>query len=587
MDFLEYLVHRAWTWVATNGLTIAALLILIVLVPRIRRFVIAVATANMSEGAEETKGRRALVGAVVYIVEVIAYFAIGLALLNKFGISLTAAAIPATVISAAVGFGAQGVIGDLLGGVFIIAEKQYGIGDWVEFHAPSGTVQGSVVNMTLRATTIRTLNGEEIVIPNSEARMCINYSSQWSRAVIEIPVPMTAGGSVRDLEERTLAAAQRAIQAEGVREHVLSDMRIQSSTGLVPPTSMGLPWTVTMRLIADCEPGDQWLIERAVRGEIIDTWWENYGERAEYYPLRATDALTPPPGADDAGPASPAGGPDHDHGHDGGEDHDTESIEVRQARENGGRGDADARRRSDLPAAGAELDAARHDPRGRRRAKKDDSADTAVDTAVSPISDGNGEPEEEKDAGQAAPAPAWSDLSRRERVRRVLSAGGRARPSTVVLIVLLLIIGALNIATVDPAEGEDGVAGWLAPSRFTGDDDETEAPEPGKGGDGANKETPANDQRRDTGTDGTRDNGRRTGSTDDDGGANSGNTGNTGNSGNSGNSGNTGNTGGTGDSGDAGTGGAANSGAGDESGRDSGRTDTTRTETTTPTTTQR
>nr|MDK6642623.1 mechanosensitive ion channel [Escherichia coli] len=88
-----------------------------------------------------------------------------IAILSKFGISLTAAAIPATVVSAAVGFGAQGVIADFLGGLFIIAEKQYGIGDWVEFHAPSGTVQGDVVNMTLRATTIRTLNGEEIIVP--------------------------------------------------------------------------------------------------------------------------------------------------------------------------------------------------------------------------------------------------------------------------------------------------------------------------------------------------------------------------------------------------------------------------------------
>ena len=118
---------------------------------------------------------------MVYIVEVIAYFILILALISKFGISLTAAAIPATVISAAIGFGAQGVIGDLLGGVFIIAEKQYGIGDWVEFHSPSGTVQGDVVNMTLRATTIRTLNGEEITCPTPR-RGCVSTTPRSGHA---------------------------------------------------------------------------------------------------------------------------------------------------------------------------------------------------------------------------------------------------------------------------------------------------------------------------------------------------------------------------------------------------------------------
>ncbi|MFC3851098.1 mechanosensitive ion channel family protein [Corynebacterium hansenii] len=484
MDFILYLLQRSWAWIATNGLAIASLLILIVLVPRIRRFVIAVATWNMADGAESTKGRRALIGAVVYIVEMIAYFVIGIALLNKFGVSLTAAAIPATVVSAAIGFGAQGVIGDLIGGVFIIAEKQYGIGDWVEFHSPSGTVQGDVVNMTLRATTIRTLNGEEVVVPNSQARMCVNYSSRWSRAVIEIPVPMTASGSIRDLEERTLEAARRAIAADGVREHVLSEVRIQSSTELVAPTTMGLPWTVTMRLIADCEPGDQWLIERAVRAEIIDTWWDDYGERAESNPLQSAEAITAQLGALPAqlgqspvtrpdAPKTFSDTPDTVLGADRGAGpadaasrRGEGSLEVEQAnaakaaQESSGSLDDDDRRRSDLPSAGAAMDERRRDE------------ETKVEPAAG------------EEAGSSTAVGADDSgserMSKRERVRRVLSAGGRARPSTVVMIVALIVLGMLNLATVEPGEGEEGVAGWLAPSRFEGG---------GSGDDGAGKKT--------------------------------------------------------------------------------------------------
>lgn len=593
MDFLLYLLQRSWGWIATNGLSIAALLILIVLVPRIRRFVIAVATSNMADGEESTKGRRALIGAVVYIVEMIAYFVIGLALLNKFGISLTAAAIPATVVSAAIGFGAQGVIGDLIGGVFIIAEKQYGIGDWVEFHSPSGTVQGDVVNMTLRATTIRTLNGEEVVVPNSQARMCVNYSSQWSRAVIEVPVPMTAGGSVRDLEERTLEAAQRAIAAEGVREHVLSEIRIQSSTELVAPTTMGLPWTVTMRLIADCEPGDQWLIERAVRAEIIDTWWDDYGEKAEANPLKSAEALTAQLGAipaalegrirqspvtrpdavgDDASttfsdtPATVLGSDRGAGPTEGPARRGEGSLEVEQANaakaaqaSSGTLDDDDDRRRSDLPSVGAALD----EKRRRVEGAEDENA--------------NGDALAETKVADTVAASPEQKVSKRQRVRRVLSAGGRARPSTVVMIVALMILGMLNLATVEPGEGEEGVAGWLAPSRFTGDDsdaDETAGDATGEGtaGEGPGAErattpptTPAEAPRQQDG--GRTDQGTGSGTGTDSGTG----TGNTGNSGNTGSGTGTGTDSGTGTG--TGTGAGADTGAG--TGTDSGTGDAT------------
>lgn len=455
MEFLQYMLLRAWQWIASNGLAIACLAILLILVPRIRRFVLAIADGNISTEEEQSKGRRALIGAVVYIVEVIAYFVLIVAILSKFGISLTAAAIPATVVSAAVGFGAQGVIADFLGGVFIIAEKQYGIGDWVEFHSPSGTVQGDVVNMTLRATTIRTLNGEEIIVPNSEARMCINYSSQWSRAVVEVPVPMTAGGSIKDLEERTVAAAERAISLDSIKDAVLSEIKLQSSTELNPPSVMGLPWTVTMRLIVDCKPGDQWLIERAIRAAVIDTWWDDYGERAQqtpFYPaeeitghvrddtmleqLRQSDAKRAEKQALDDVDSAPTEVVPTVTGTsttDTSNEPDTAETQVMatQAVDK-----HDGNERSDLPHAGADLDDARRD--------QDDSGDNSV-------------------IRKLISHPDWKTLTTRQKVRRILSAGGRARVSTIVLLATLLILSILNLMTV---ETEDGPSGWLAPSRW-------------------------------------------------------------------------------------------------------------------------
>ena len=513
MEFLRFTLLEAWRWVADSGFAIAALLILLILVPRIRRVVLVLTAGNIDDSEENAKGRRALIGAVVYIVEVIAYFILILALISKFGISLTAAAIPATVISAAIGFGAQGVIGDLLGGVFIIAEKQYGIGDWVEFHSPSGTVQGDVVNMTLRATTIRTLNGEEIIVPNSEARMCINYSSQWSRAVVDVPVPMTAGGSIRDLEERTLAAAKRAVSLEKIEKSVLSDVTLQSSTALNAPTAMGLPWTVNMRVLVDCAPGDQWLIERAIRAAIIDTWWDDYGERASATglsaaeeitgharddvmldQLAATDAASRPTAAwsNTSDAAATGTAQAHETGVAAASDTDgTETVagaaaataaepptqvlssdgEVTDTREldpnqvaaaSGSAGVAGAVAGA---AAGAVAGADADSPAAAQTAPvKNANARTDMPTHRSQEEAAKNLTAEADEESPKQPKVDWSALSNRERLRVILSAGGRARVSTVILIICFFILGALNFAT---SENQDGPSGWLAPSRWS------------------------------------------------------------------------------------------------------------------------
>lgn len=277
---IEYLLELTKNWVVAHGIFLGMLVVIGFLIPRVGRRIIAGASTAVDQGTEAAKGRKALVGAMVYIAEAIAYTALVIAAMNNLGINLAAAAIPATVVSAAVGFGSQKIIGDLLGGFFIITEKQYGVGDWVKFYGSGATVEGDVVDMTLRATTIRTINGDEITVPNGEARMCVNSSARWARAVVNIPVPITAGSSMSEINARTLAAAEDAILAPDIAEQVRSEITFQAATAVTPPTAMGLPWTATMRIMIDVAPGKQWLVERAVRAAVLDEWWEDYGKRA-------------------------------------------------------------------------------------------------------------------------------------------------------------------------------------------------------------------------------------------------------------------------------------------------------------------
>lgn len=128
---LSYLLSITWAWLTGTGLTLALLLVIALLIPRVGRFALWYANRRIDANEEvpdEGKTQRALVGVSVYIVQLIAFFILSVFFLQTLGFSLTGAAIPATVVSAAIGFGAQSIIADFLAGFFILTEKQFGVG---------------------------------------------------------------------------------------------------------------------------------------------------------------------------------------------------------------------------------------------------------------------------------------------------------------------------------------------------------------------------------------------------------------------------------------------------------------------------
>ncbi len=115
---------------------------------------------------------------------------------------------PAAVLGAALGFGAQRIVQDLLSGFFIITEKQYGFGDLVALTVAgiNAPAEGTVEDVTLRVTKLRSTEGEMFTIPNGQIVKTVNLSKDWARAVIDIPVPTSADlNLVNDVLARRVA----------------------------------------------------------------------------------------------------------------------------------------------------------------------------------------------------------------------------------------------------------------------------------------------------------------------------------------------------------------------------------------------
>jgi small conductance mechanosensitive channel len=109
----------------------------------------------------------------------------GITILGVLGINLTPIIAGATVIGAALGFGAQSLVRDFLSGFFIIAEDQYGVGDTIAV----GDTKGRVEAVNLRVTRLRSADGTVWYLPNGEIRRVGNSTIQWARALVDIAVP--------------------------------------------------------------------------------------------------------------------------------------------------------------------------------------------------------------------------------------------------------------------------------------------------------------------------------------------------------------------------------------------------------------
>jgi small-conductance mechanosensitive channel len=114
------------------------------------------------------------------LIGVVVFFMI----LAELSINITPLLASAGVAGVAIGFGAQNIIKDFLGGLFISLEDQYNAGDVVKIAG----IAGQVEEVNLRRTVLRDLDGILHTIPNGAITTASNYTRDWSRVNLDVPV---------------------------------------------------------------------------------------------------------------------------------------------------------------------------------------------------------------------------------------------------------------------------------------------------------------------------------------------------------------------------------------------------------------
>lgn len=259
-------------WLLTKGVHIVAVLLFAVLATRLIRFVARRLSKRLDRGdssdavlrPESVKHRRAVASVISSVAIAVLYIVVGVDIANQLGLPIGSLVAPAAVLGAAFGFGAQRIVQDLLSGFFLITEKQYGFGDLVALTVlGGGEARGTVEDVTLRVTKLRTSDGEVFTVPNGQIVKSLNLSKDWARAVVDVPVATSADiNVVNDSLREVSAIAMRDPDSSGLRDLLLDEPQLMGVESIEKDT-------VNLRMVARTLPGKQFEVSRRLRALIV------------------------------------------------------------------------------------------------------------------------------------------------------------------------------------------------------------------------------------------------------------------------------------------------------------------------------
>lgn len=193
------------------------------------------------------------------VVRYTVYFFLLVEILATFQINIGALLAGAGVVGLAVGFGAQSLIKDILTGLLILFEDQYGVGDVISVNGFMGTVTA----IGVRLTRVQSWKGEIEVIPNGQITTVTNYSRTNSLAVVDVGVAYETNV---DDAIRVIEQVMQKLKHDSV--DIIGDVNVLGVQGLNESD-------VAIRATAECVSMTHFGVQRLAMRRIKDAFDEH------------------------------------------------------------------------------------------------------------------------------------------------------------------------------------------------------------------------------------------------------------------------------------------------------------------------
>lgn len=205
----------------------------------------------------DEKKSNTLIGITKSITKYTVYIIMMISVLNVLNIPTQSILAAAGLGGLAIGFGAQNLVKDVISGFFVLLEDQYAVGDYITIDGATGTVE----EMELRTTKIRSFNGDLHIIPNGDIKKVINHSRGNSLAIIDIAITYET-----DIEE-----AIWILQKIGDEYYAKNNDKVIEKPNVLGITKF-TDSDLNIRMIAKTHPLKHWAVEREIRKKVKEAF---------------------------------------------------------------------------------------------------------------------------------------------------------------------------------------------------------------------------------------------------------------------------------------------------------------------------
>jgi small-conductance mechanosensitive channel len=182
--------------------------------------------------------------------------------LGALGINITPLLAGAGVLGLAIGFGAQKLVADIVGGIFFLVDDAFRVGEYVDVGGTTGTVE----KISIRSMQLRHHRGPVHTIPYGEIQKLTNYSRDWVIMKLKFTVPF-------DTDPNKVKKIFKKIGAEMMEDETHKDGFLQpfKSQGVFDFDDVGM--IIRGKFMA--KPGKQFTLRKEIFNRVKAAFKEN------------------------------------------------------------------------------------------------------------------------------------------------------------------------------------------------------------------------------------------------------------------------------------------------------------------------
>ncbi|NOD63443.1 mechanosensitive ion channel family protein [Ruegeria sp. HKCCD9179] len=186
----------------------------------------------------------------------------GLLALGALGINITPLLAGAGVLGLAIGFGAQKLVADIVGGIFFLIDDAFRVGEYVDVGGTMGTVE----KISIRSMQLRHHRGPVHTIPYGEIQKLTNFSRDWVIMKLKFTVPF-------DTDPNKVKKIFKKIGAEMMEDETHKDGFLQpfKSQGVFDFDDVGM--IIRGKFMA--KPGKQFTLRKEIFNRVKAAFKEN------------------------------------------------------------------------------------------------------------------------------------------------------------------------------------------------------------------------------------------------------------------------------------------------------------------------